>query len=336
MSHVPPHRSCQPIPVGVALAALLASLGGTGCRTRRVELVVYYASSLSAVLGDLAAAYQQQHPSTRVRLEPSGSQVAARKVSELGMKADVVAVADARLIDKMLIPKHASWNAVFATNEIVIVHKDHSRFTDQITEGNWAEILARPEVRLGRGNPDTAPIGYNTLLVWQLAEKSGKLGAAGADLSKRLLARCAPEHVTHDEAELLSLLESRAVDYAFLFRSTAEDHHLKILTLPPEINLSRPDLAARYQAASVEVRMQQGQGKARITGSPVTYGLTIPAKAPHPEAAARFLAFFLGDHGRRLLDRRGFHPLAHAQCAPCTGLPAPLASLLAPAVATTP
>jgi len=321
MSHVPPHRSCQPIPVGVALAALLASLGGTGCRTRRVELVVYYASSLSAVLGDLAAAYQQQHPSTRVRLEPSGSQVAARKVSELGMKADVVAVADARLIDKMLIPKHASWTAVFATNKIVIVHKDHSRFTDQITEGNWAEILARPEVRLGRGNPDTAPIGYNTLLVWQLAEKSGKLGAAGADLSTRLLARCAPEHVTHDEAELLTLVESRAVDYAFMFRSTAEDHHLKTVALPPEINLSRVDLAHEYARAEVEVRMKQGEGRAVLTGAPVTYGVTIPSNAPHPEVAADFLAFVLGPDGVQALTRRGFRPVAPPTCSACTGLP---------------
>ena len=294
------------------------------CRRPQTEIIVFYASSLSAVLGDAAEAFQKENPGYRLRLEPSGSQVAARKVTELGMRADIVAVADAGLIPKMMIPSHAAWSAIFATNEIVLAHKDHSRFTDQITAGNWAEVLLRDGVRLGRADPDTAPIGYQTLMVWQLAEGAGGQGGASAGLAARLAQKCARAHVTHDEAELLALLESRAVDYAFLFRSTAEDHHLKTLALPPEINLSRPELAARYAAASVEVRMKQGQGNARIAGAPVTYGLTIPKNAPHAEPAARFAAFLLGDRGRRLLDRRGFHAMAHAQCAPCTDLPAGL------------
>ena len=294
---------------------------------------MFYASSLSAVLGDAAEAFQKENPQLRVRLEPSGSQVAARKVSELGMRADIVAVADAALIDKMLIPAYATWNAIFATNEIVVAHKDHSKGTDQLKADNWPEILLGRGVRVGRANPDTAPIGYQTLMVWQLAEASGAYGTAGADLAAKLAAQCSSAHVTQDEAELLGLLESRAIDYAFLFRSTAEDHHLKILSLPPEINLSRQDLAGRYAAVSVEVRMKQGQGRARIAGGPVTYGLTMPSNAPHPEAAARFAAFLVGAAGRRLFDRRGFHALARAQCAPCAGLPALLAGALAPVAA---
>jgi len=308
----------------VVLAALPA------CRSRTTEIVVFYASSLSAVLGDAAAAFQKENPGYRLRLEPSGSQVAARKVAELGMRADLVAVADAGLIPKMMIPGHASWSVTFATNEVVLAHKDHSRFTDQITAGNWAEVLLRDGVRLGRADPDTAPIGYQTLMVWQLAEAAGGQGGAIPGLTARLVEKCARAHVTHDEAELLALLESRAVDYAFLFRSTAEDHRLKLLALPPEINLSRPEMKARYAAASVEIRMKQGQGKARVGGAPITYALTIPTKAPHPELAARFAAFFLGAPGRHLLERRGFLPLAQAHCAPCAGLPAALASVAIP------
>jgi molybdate/tungstate transport system substrate-binding protein len=317
-----------------ALCSLFAL--SPSCRKTQTEIAVFYASSLSAVLGDAAAAFQKAYPQFRVRLEPSGSQVAVRKVAELGMRADIVAVADAGLLAKMMIPSHAAWSVVFATNEIVLAHKDHSRFTDQITADNWPEVLARKGVRLGRGDPDTAPIGYLTLVVWQLAESSGRYGAAAVGLAATLMGQCAKGHVTHDEAEVLSLLESRAIDYAFLFRSTAEDHHLKILTLPPEINLSRHDLAESYATASVEIRMRQGQGKARIAGAPVTYGLTIPANAPHPEAAARFVAFFVGESGRRLLERRGFHAMARAECSPCGGLPATLAGVVAPAAAKGP
>jgi molybdate/tungstate transport system substrate-binding protein len=329
MLQLPHRRPWKSIPI-VAMVMVVLGVGSLGCRRQRLDLTVYYATSLSAVLGDLAATYQKQHPNTHVRLEPSGSQVAVRKVTEQGMKADVVAAADARLIDKMLIPKHASWNAVFATNEIVIAHKDHSRFTDQIKDTNWAEILTRPEVRLGRADPDTAPIGYNTLMVWQLAEKSSRLGADGADLTKRLLARCAPEHVTHDEAEVLALLESRAIDYAFLFRSTAEDHHLKTVALGPEINLSRLDLAADYARAQVEIRMKQGDGRSVLTGGPVTYGVTIPSNAPQAAVAADFLAFVLGPDGARALARRGFRPVSPPTCGACNSLPPALAPRFAP------
>jgi molybdate/tungstate transport system substrate-binding protein len=221
----------------------------------------------------------------------------------------------------MMIPGHATWNALFATNEIVLAHKDHSKGTDQITLQNWAELVTRDGVRLGRADPDTAPIGYQTLMVWQLAESAGLGPSGGGGLVAQLLAHCAREHVVHDEAEVLALLESRAIDYAFLFRSTAEDHHLKVLSLPPELNLSRQDLAAHYASARVDVRMKRGQGSTTVTGAPVVYGLTIPNQASHAELAARFVEFLFSEAGTKLLLRRGFHPILPATCEPCTGLP---------------
>jgi len=323
-----------------ALCLLSALCSFSACKSRTTEVVVFHASSLSAVLGEAAEAFAKANPQVRVRLEPSGSQVATRKVSELGMRADIVAVADAALIDKMMIPSHATWNAVFATNEIVIAHKDHSKWTEQIAAQNWPELLTRAGLRLGRADPDTAPIGYQTLMVWQLAEASGAYGAAGAQLTERLMAQCSKDHVVHDEAELLALLESRSIDYAFLFRSTAEDHHLKILALPPEINLSRQDQSEHYKRAQVEIRMKQGQGAARVVGAPVTYGLTIPSRAPHPDLAAGFAAFLFGEPGRRLFERRGFHPVSPVQCQACEGLPTKLRSIVVstavPAPATSP
>ena len=319
-------RSFPRVSIPVALVALAAC----GCKSRGVELSVFYASSLSAVLGDAVEVFHKENPQVRIRLEPSGSQVAARKVTELGMRADIVLVADAALIDKIMIPSHATWNAVFATNEIVIAHKDHSRGTDKIKGENWPEILTGAGVRLGRADPDTAPIGYNTLMVWQLAETAGLFGSSATGLDARLRGQCSPEHVVHDEAELLGLLESRSIDYAFLFRSTAEDHHLKVLALPPEINLSQQDMATRYATASVEVRMKRGQGLARLQGAPVTYGLTIPNSAPHKVEAEKFAALLLGQRGQRLFAKRGFHPVNPARCNPCAGLPAELESLVQP------
>lgn len=320
-----PRMFLRPVMCTLALLGL-----AMGC-SKSNEVVIFYASSLSSVLGDAAEAFRREHPRVRVRLEPSGSQVAARKVSELGLRPDIVAVADAGIIGKIMVPRYASWNVVFATNELVLAHKDHSRFTDEVSTQNWPSVLTRPGVRLGRADPDTAPLGYHTLLAWQLAEQSSTYGAATANLAARLSDQCAKEHVTHDEAELLGLLESRALDYAFLFRSTAEDHHLKITALPPEENLSRPELAAQYAKASVEVRMKQGEGKVRITGAPITYGLTMPTLAPQPALAREFIAMLMGEQGNRMLRRRGFQPSRPAHCNPCNGLPNELLSQVDPA-----
>ena len=74
--------------------------------------------------------------------------------------------------------------------------------------------------------------------------------------------------------------------------------------------------------------MKQGEGKARIIGGPVTDGSTIPADAPQAAQARRFVATLLGEGGRRLLERRGFHPARPVWCSPCTALPDELSSLV--------
>lgn len=270
------------------------------------EITVFHAASLARTFKQASDAFIADQPQYRVRLEVSGSQTAARKVAELGMRADVIALADVRVIDDILIPEHAAWKVVFATNELVIAHAAHSRFTEEITTDNWPTVLLRPGVRLGRVDPDLAPLGYRTLHSWQLAEKHYD---DHKDLAQKLRARCAASHVMSDEAELVRLLVSRSIDYAFLYRSTAFDQRLKITRLPPSCSLGDRERAALYARARVDVRMKWGERRMAITGAPILYGLTIPRTAPNPAGGAAFVDFLLGEHGNQILKTSGFAPL---------------------------
>lgn len=307
----------------LVLLTLTLSLS-SGCK-RREEIVVFHASSLRRALFEAARELERAHPGTRVRLEPSGSQIAARKVAELGLRADLVFVSDAEVIDQLLVPSHATWNVELATNEIALAHKDHSRFTDQITTDSWPDVLQREGVRLGRADPETAPLGYQTLFVWSLAERGA---TPHPDLSAQLVGRIAKEHVVADETELLGLLESRAIDYAFLYRSTAEDHHLKLTPLAPEQNLSRRELAERY--GSVEIEIGSGARRTVQRGRPIVYAATIPSSAENPSGATRFLELLLTAPGRRIFERAGFRPLQPAPCRRAARVPEPLRALVTP------
>lgn len=272
-----------------------------GCQKRGEELVVFHASSLSRVFGELAEKLKQAEPSLTVRLEPSGSQVAARKVSEQGLRADLVAVADASLLEKLLGPPRAGPPLIFATNELVLVHLGHSPGTEEITSENWPELLLHPGTRLGCVDPELAPLGYHTQLSWQLAE----LELARPGLSAQLLAACNPKRPLPDEAELLALLEARAIDYAFVYRSSAEDHRLKVTRLDERYNLGSTAHAGAYARASLHLRVGSGQ-KVKLQGGPITYGLAVPSDAPNPRAAKAFIELLRSPEGRRIFSRHGF------------------------------
>lgn len=248
--------------------------------------------------------------------------MAARKISELNRRADLVLVADWRVIEQLLLPDHAGWSIQFAANEIVLAHGEHSLHTEEITAENWPEVLLRPGVRLGRANEATAPLGFQTLLVWKLADKPG------GDLPGRLKERCRPEHVTPDIAELVALLQARVIHYAFVYRSMAEEHNLKTVRLPREYNLSRPSMREAYSRARVPVHLKSGETPAQIAGAPIVYGLTIPSKAPNQPDAQRVAAFLLGSEGRRILKRSGFRPLRPPVCRNPERLPPALKGLV--------
>jgi molybdate/tungstate transport system substrate-binding protein len=285
------------------LAVLLLLLVPAGVHAADVsgDLIVFQAGSLSVPLEQISAAFNKEYPNVRVLREAAGSRECARKISDLNRPCDVLALSDYAVIDTLLVPKYADWNIKFAGNELALVYDEKSRHAGEITRDNWFDILLDGDVAFGRAEPNADPCGYRTVLLMKLAEDFyQKPGLADRVLGKDT------RHIRPKETDLLALLEVHAIDYIFLYRSVAEQHGLKWLALPDEINLKKPELAERYKKVSVELSGQTPGTKIAQRGEPMVYGITIPKNAPNPAAALAFVSFLLDkDRGMAILEKNG-------------------------------
>lgn len=290
----------------------LLSLGSCGgSKPPRRPLRIFAAACLNAALSELQKSFESEHPQTDVRVEVSGSLVAARKVSEYRDIADLVISADKRVIEELLMPQSADWEIVFSSNEIVLAFSENSRHAAEVDSGNWPGILLDPQVRVARVDENLGPLGYQTLLVWKLADLHYKNTLHGGSLFETLSRRVTRRMIRPDAAELLPTLGTEA-DYIFVYRSMAHDHNLKHVLLPPQVNLSSPAHADFYGTSSVAIFTAPGQSPT-LKGQPILFGLTIPREAPNLPGAVSFVQMLLGPQGQTILRRHGFSPLTPAR-----------------------
>lgn len=251
-----------------------------------------------------------------IERESGASLEHVRKITELHRVPDVLLLADADIIPRLLMPKYATWYADFARNRMVVAYTDRSKYAREITAANWTDIVRRSDIEVGRTDPNIAPVGYRTLLMFDLAERYyRKSGLAAA-----LLAHAPPRNIRPNAAELAALLAAGELDYIYDYQSVAEANGFHFVALPDAINLGDPAHAADYAAVSVTVRGSAPGTTEMLTGQPILYGLTVPRDAPHREAANRFLGYLTSPATLRalhaahvdMLDR----PIIHGSGAP--------------------
>lgn len=274
------------------------------------NLIIFHAGSLSMPFKAIADSFMILHPNVKILSEASGSIDAARKITELKRECDIMASADYSIIDKLLIPQYASENIHFATNEMAIVFTERSALSDKIDTNNWASILLQKNVIIGRADPDADPCGYRTVLTLKLAERDfAEKGIETVGLADRIMAKD-NRFLRPKEVDLLALLETRSVDYIFLYRSVAEQHHLKYLVLPQKINLGNPSLNPYYSTVQTTVRGSKPGEKLTMKGEAMVYGVTLLNNAPNKQVARAFLDYLLSDDGgRKILREMGQEPV---------------------------
>ncbi len=270
--------------------------------------------ALTIVLDSFAARTGIQY-----QIEPGASLEVARRVTELGRRPDVIALADPDVFPKLLMPRYTTWYAVFGRNRLVLAYTETSRFAREITPANWVSIIQRPGVQVGRADPNTDPSGYRTLLAFQLAERYYRTPGLAAGL----LASAPQRNVRPREADQVALLQSGDLDYIWTYQNLADQSKLRTVDLPPEIDLGTPADAATYATASVRVVGKTLGDTIIVRGAPILFAVTIPSVAPHAAAGARFVAYLLSADGQRIL-RAGHFDALSSPFVVGTGVPAAL------------
>jgi molybdate/tungstate transport system substrate-binding protein len=311
----------------VSITGLISCGGG-----HKVTLKISNAASLIVPFQEMEKEFESRNPNIDVMLEGHGSIQVIRSVTELGQDMDLAAVADFQLVPLLMYPAqmpdnrgpYADWCIKFATNKLGIAYKAGTLYSTEINAQNWYEILSRPDVRIGLADPRIDSLGYRALIAIQLAQQYYQDNTL---FQKLIIANfSAGFEVTNNEdittikipqlvkpvekrvslrsysIQLLALLESGDIDYAFEYESVAKQRGLKFLELPSEIDLSSRDYSDRYGQGKGELGFQRFTSVEPVfEGAQIIYGITIPRNAPHPQEAEKFLEFLLGPDGQRIL-----------------------------------
>jgi molybdate/tungstate transport system substrate-binding protein len=301
------------------ISLLLLSGCGSSHNPRPTEVIVFHAGSLSVPFNELKEEYEKINPGVKILLEPAGSLVCARKITELKKPCDIIASADYFVINEFIVPEYSKWSIRFATNEIVIAYNDKSKYASEISVENWTDILLRDDVVFSRSDPDADPCGYRSVFTIMLTEKQYcKKGLSEKMLSKNR------DYIRPKEVDLVALIEAGAADYMFQYKSVAIQHGLKYLELPADVNLSDPGKNEVYRSVSLDVAGKEPGKKMKMTGEYINYSMTVLDSAPAKEKAVDFVAFILSEKGMEILRSNGQNPIIPFSTEQPDNLPAEL------------
>jgi molybdate/tungstate transport system substrate-binding protein len=251
--------------------------------------------------------------------ENAGSVETIRKMSDLGRVPDVVAVADTALFARLIPGRLAGPIALLGASRLVLAYTDRSRFADQVSSGNWADLTTRPGVQVGRSDPTLDPAGYRALMAMQLAERYYRRPG----LAARLRAAASNANMRPKSADLVALLQTGNLDYAWEYESVARKLGLRFVRLPGEVDLGDPTLAATYATASVDISAPGSESRTGVAsrvplvmhGASIVFGAGVPKDAPHGDAGHRFITFLMSPEGRSILAASGLQPVGTAAVA---------------------
>lgn len=238
---------------GLAAALTATLLLLTAGRARAGELTVFAASSLREAFSELGQQFEAQHKGVRVALQFAGSQE-LRVQLDNGAAADVFASADEKQM--ALVVALAPRPRIFARNQpVLIVPRDNPAGLRV-----FADLPKARRIVLGATE---VPIG---------AYSDRILAAAHLDLGGRVVSR------ELNVRQVMAKVELGEADAAIVYRTDAARGEVRVIPIPPELNVT------------------------------ALYPIAVLAHAHEPLLAAQFVDLVRSPAGSATLSRFGFAP----------------------------
>jgi molybdate/tungstate transport system substrate-binding protein len=298
----------------LSAAAAAGLLLGPAVAAQIVE--VAYAGSMAPLMeGGLKAAAGRA-----LGLDLHGRAQGASALAELiaggSLRPDVFLSVTPGPMETVLASGHADRALPIAHTEMVIAYSPRGRFASDFARAAaggtppWWEILQRPGCRFGRSDPAADPQGRNIIFVFRLAEQVYRQPG----LAARVLGPVQNPRQIFAETMLEARLQSGQLDAAAAYRVQPGAFQIPYLRLPPAINLGGP-----LPAAANALRLDLSGHSYRP--QPLVYYAAVLQPAPHPQAAARLVAWLQAPEAQQILRRAAYDPPGDA--APLRRAPAP-------------
>ncbi len=196
-----------------------------------------------------------------------------------------------------------------ASTQMVISYSPKSRFVPEFEAAAqgikpWYEVLQTPGLRFGRTDAATDPQGQNIIFTMLLAQSY--YGQPG--LAERILGGYQNPQQIFTEPSLLSRLEAGQLDASSGYLSAARSHHLPFIRLPDEINLSNPEMRAKwYKAVQFSIKLPGGK-QVMLSTQPLVFYAAVLKNSKRPALAEQFVQFLQSPEGQKMLADNGYSP----------------------------
>ena len=285
--------------VGAAGTAVVGGCIGIAASADSPSVDVLAAGSLALLLNEHLGPRFEEVTGVEFRGEFHGSKALLRMVDDGQKQPDVVLSADASLLRETLYPRHVAWDLVFASNALGVAYDPATDLGGRLDAGEpWYEAVRDADAAVARTDPELDPLGYRTLMLFDLAERHYGVHGLAAALRANSI-------VDPVESHLLAALETGDRAAAVCYENMAVARDLPFVELPDALDFSNPAFAERY--ATAQYVPEQG---APLRGAPILYNAAVLEDADNAAGGRRFVEFLLGhaamieDYG--LIVRDGF------------------------------
>ena len=253
---------------------LMLVLGSSAIASAGEVVNVLYAGSLVNLMEHSVGPAFDRQSRDHFRGYAGGSKLLANQIKGRLRQADVFISAAPAVNAQLMGAAHGDWESwyiTFAQSPLVIGYNSTSRFAADFRTRPWYRVLQEPGIRLGRTDPKLDPKGELTLTLMKRAQAYYHV----PDLAERVLGAAENPAQVLPEETLVGRLQSGELDAGFFYSTETSDARIPALPLP---------VAITPQAI---------------------YTVAILRASPHEKGAQAFVAFLLGQRGRRLMSAHG-------------------------------